>query len=64
MSNSKRTLTFVILLEYVNQTLEDLKTFNLALVDDKSDLNLGYFTVEGSHHSIKEFTQFLNGSKF
>lgn len=56
-------LTFVVILQFVNQTLEDLKKFNLTLVADQSDINLGYFTVTGTQFDISEFRHFLSGQK-
>ena len=56
--------SFVILLEYLNITLEDIKTFKLNVIENESDLNLGYITVEGENKSIKEFKSFINGSNF
>ena len=58
---NKAKLSFVVLLQYVNLTLEDLNTFGLNLIENESDLELGYFTVEGENQSIKEFRSFLNG---
>lgn len=55
-------LSFVVLLEYVNTTIEDINTFGLKIDHDQSDLELGYFTIYGTPHLIKEFRQFLNGS--
>ena len=52
--------SFVVLLEYVNLTLEDLNTFNLSLDPDESDLELGYFTVRGDPESILDFKRFMN----
>lgn len=56
--------SFVVLLDYVTLTLEDLFTFGLTLNEDESDLNLGYFTVEGENQSIQEFRSFLRGSTY
>jgi hypothetical protein len=61
---NKTKLTFVVLLEYVNLTLEDVYTFGLTLNEDESDLELGYFTVEGDTESIQSFQSFMNGSEF
>ena len=57
-------LSFVILLPYISQTITDLYTFGLKIIENESDLELGYFTVEGENQSIKEFKSFLNGSNF
>ena len=57
-------LSFVILLPYISQTITDLYTFDLKIIENESDLELGYFTVEGENQSIKEFKSFLNGSNF
>lgn len=62
MNTSK--LSFVILLPYISQTITDLYTFGLTIIENESDLELGYFTVEGENQSIKEFKSFLNGSNF
>ena len=62
MNTSK--LTFVILLPYISQTITDLYTFGLKILENESDLELGYFTVEGENQSIKEFKSFLQGSNF
>lgn len=56
--------SFVVLLDYINQTLEDLKTFDLNLIENESDLILGYFTVEGETESINNLKSFLNGSYY
>jgi hypothetical protein len=61
---NKAKHSFVVLLEYVNLTLEDLYTFGLNLIENESDLDLGYFTVEGENQSIQEFKSFLNGTNF
>jgi len=58
MNNTKHS--FVVLLEYVNLTLEDISDFNVTLVPDESDLELGYFTVQGTPDSISELKEFLN----
>ena len=62
MNTSK--LSFVILLPYISQTITDLYTFGLQILENESDLELGYFTVEGENQSIQEFKSFLNGSNF
>ena len=62
MNTSK--LSFVILLPYISQTITDLYTFGLKIIENESDLELGYFTVEGENQSIKEFKSFLNGTNF
>ena len=61
---NKAKTSFVVLLEYVNLTLEDVYTFGLTLNEDESDLELGYFTVEGDTESIQSFKSFMNGSEF
>ena len=61
---NKAKLSFVVLLQYVNLTLEDLNTFGLNLIENESDLELGYFTVEGENQSIKEFRSFLYGGNY
>ena len=61
---NKAKLSFVVLLEYVNLTLEDVYTFGLNLIEDESDLDLGYFTIEGESESIQSFIRFLNGTEF
>lgn len=55
-------LSFVVILEFVNITIENINTFGLKIDHDQSDLELGYFTVYGTPHLIKEFRQFLNGT--
>ena len=61
---SKSKFSFVILLEYIPITITDLYTFGLQILENESDLELGYFTVEGENQSIKEFKSFLQGSNF
>lgn len=61
---NKTKLSFVVLLQYVNLTLEDLYTFGLTLIENESDLDLGYFTVEGETESIQSFKSFINGSEY
>lgn len=61
---SKSKFSFVILLEYIPITITDLYTFGLKIIENESDLELGYFTVEGENQSIKEFKSFLSGSNF
>ena len=61
---NKTQYSFVVLLEYVNLTLEDLYTFGLTLNENESDLELGYFTVEGETESIQSFKSFINGSEY
>ena len=54
-------LSFVVLLEFVNITLEDINTFGLKIIENETDIELGYFTVEGENKLIKEFRSFLYG---
>lgn len=61
---NKSKYSFVILLQYVNLTLEDLYTFGLQLIENESDLDLGYFTVQGETESINEFKSFINGNSY
>jgi hypothetical protein len=56
--------SFVVLLDYVSETVTDLFTFGLSIVQTESDLELGYFTVEGESESIQEFRSFLRGSTY
>ena len=56
--------TFVVLLDYVSETVTDLFTFNLSIVQTESDLELGYFTVEGETESINEFRNFIRGNSY
>lgn len=63
MSNTSK-FSFVILLEYIPITITDLYTFGLQILENESDLELGYFTVQGENQSIKEFKSFLQGSNF
>lgn len=53
--------TFVIKSEYLNITLEDIKTFDLKITKNESDLSLGYITVEGENENIQLFKRFING---
>lgn len=53
--------TFVILNEYLNITLEDIKTFGLKINKNETELPLGYITVEGENESIQLFKRFING---
>ena len=61
---NKIKFSFVILLPYISQTLKDLKTLGLQIIENESDLELGYFTIEGENESIQNFKSFLNGSNF
>jgi hypothetical protein len=56
--------SFVILLPYISQTITDLCTFDLQILENESDLDLGYFTIQGENQSIQEFKSFLNGTNF
>lgn len=56
--------SFVVLLDYVSETVTDLFTFNLSIVQTESDLELGYFTVQGETESINEFKSFLYGGNY
>jgi hypothetical protein len=56
--------SFVILLPYISQTITDLYTFDLQILENESDLDLGYFTIQGENQSIQEFKSFLNGTNF
>lgn len=56
--------SFVVLLQFVNLTLEDLNTFGLQIVEDESDLDLGYFTITGSSFLVTEFKKFIQGSSY
>lgn len=56
-------LTFVVLLKYVDITVEDVKRLGLEIVKQESDLNVGYFTIQGDPDVIQEFKLFLNGLK-
>ena len=58
------TFSFVILLEYLSITLEDLKTFGLQIIENESDLELGYITVFGKSENVNELKAFLNGTNF
>jgi len=61
---NKSKFSFVILLQYINLTLEDLNTFGLQLIENESDLTIGYFTVQGETESIQSFQRFINGTEF
>ena len=63
MSNSSK-FSFVIKLEYVPITISDLNTFDLQIIENESDLELGYFTVQGETESIQNLKSFLNGTYF
>lgn len=56
--------SFVVLLDYVSETVTDLFTFNLSIVQTESDLELGYFTIEGETESINEFRNFIRGNSY
>ena len=58
---NKTSYSFVILLEYLNLTLEDINTFGLTVNHNESDLDLGYITVEGENESIQLFKRFIQG---
>lgn len=53
--------SFVILLEYVTEMIQTLEELNLKVIENESDLNLGYFTVEGETESIQNLKAFLKG---
>lgn len=61
---NKIKFSFVVLLPYISQTLEDLNTFGLQFLENESDLELGYLTVEGEYGSIQNLKSFLNGTNF
>ncbi len=61
---NKTQYSFVVLLQFVNLTLNDLYTFGLTLIENESDLDLGYFTIEGETESIKEFRNFIQGNSY
>ena len=56
--------SFVVLSEYVSATVEDLNTLGLQILTSESDLDVGYFTVQGETESIQELKSFLNGTNF
>lgn len=56
--------SFVILLEYFNTTLEDIKTFDLKVIENESDYDLGYLTVIGKTENVNNLKAFLNGTNF
>lgn len=56
--------SFVIKLEYIPITIDDLNTLDLKIIENESDLELGYFTVEGENQSIQNLKSFLNGTYF
>ena len=60
-SSSTSQFSFVVLSDYINQTITDLYTYGLNINKNESDLSLGYFTIEGENESIKDFYNFLNG---
>lgn len=57
-------LSFVVLLDFVNTTIEDINTFGLKIDHDQSDLELGYFTIIGTPQRINEFRQFIHGGNY
>lgn len=56
--------SFVIKSEYIPITISDMNTFDLKIIENESDLELGYFTVEGENQSIQNLKSFLNGTYF
>lgn len=56
--------SFVVLLDYIPQTLEDLNTLGLQILENESDITLGYITIQGEYQSIQNFKSFLNGTNF
>ena len=56
-------LTFVVLLKYVDITIDDIKRLGLEIVKHESDLTVGYFTIQGDPDVIHEFKLFLGGLK-
>lgn len=63
MSNLSKH-SFVIKLEYIPITLDDLNTLDLQIIENETDLDLGYFTVQGENQSIQNLKAFLNGTYF
>lgn len=61
--SAKNTHSFVVLLQYVNSTISNvLNPLNLKIVQNKSDISLGYFTVSGSAGNIAVLKQYLAGN--
>jgi hypothetical protein len=56
--------SFVVLLDYINETIEDLETLGLQIIENESDISLGYFTVQGETESINDMKNFLNGFNY
>ena len=56
--------SFVVLLDYINETIEDLETLGLQIIENESDISLGYFTVQGETESINDMENFLNGFNY
>ena len=59
-NRSMKKLSFVVLLKLVPETMENIKTFGLLVLEDESDIELGYFTVYGHTKNIEKFQLFLN----
>jgi hypothetical protein len=51
-------------LDYINETIEDLETLGLQIIENESDISLGYFTVQGETESINDMKNFLNGFNY
>ena len=60
-SSTTSKFSFVVLSDYINQTITDLYTYGLIINKNETDFSLGYFTIEGENESIKNFYNFLNG---
>lgn len=56
--------SFVVGLEYVDQTIEDVYEQGLQIIESESDLILGYFTVQGPSENLNEFKAFINGVSY
>lgn len=56
-------LSFVVLLNQVDETVEKIKKTGVKLIQEDTDVGLGYFTVEGSAKEIHDLREFLGKKK-
>lgn len=64
-SNTSTKHSFVIDINYQENFEDDiLRSLNLIILTEESDLALGYYTVIGSQTSITELKQYLNGTRY
>lgn len=64
-NNSSTKHSFVIDINYQENFEDDiLRSLNVIILIEESDIALGYYTVIGSEQSITELKQYLNGTRY